>query len=134
MKLCQICGVVQPCPVHGRTPVSDEDFEELTRDVIADLAAIDSPAVDAVGKPAAPDPEQALITRISMTNAAVRYIIEGHDETLAFSTSHDAAKFWEFLRRLQRLTEPAAECRSLREQLEAVLKYADDADCWATIY
>ena len=33
MKLCQICGVVQPCHVHGRTPVTAEDFAELSREV-----------------------------------------------------------------------------------------------------
>jgi len=39
MKLCQICGVVQPCRVHGRTPVTAEDFEELSREVSEALTA-----------------------------------------------------------------------------------------------
>lgn len=33
-KSCAICGVVQPCRLHGRTPVSDADYDELTRDVL----------------------------------------------------------------------------------------------------
>ena len=30
---CRLCDKLQPCPEHGRTPVTAEDFEQLTRDV-----------------------------------------------------------------------------------------------------
>jgi hypothetical protein len=30
---CAICGKPQPCQQHGRTPVTDADFDELHRDV-----------------------------------------------------------------------------------------------------
>ena len=37
-KLCQMCGVAQPCRIHGRTPVDVADYEELHREVAEALA------------------------------------------------------------------------------------------------
>lgn len=30
---CALCNKNQPCPNHGRTPVTDKDFEELSKDI-----------------------------------------------------------------------------------------------------
>jgi hypothetical protein len=37
-RACAICDHQQPCPQHGRTPVTDEDFDELRRDVEVQLS------------------------------------------------------------------------------------------------
>lgn len=66
------------------------------------------------------------VKRTSLTNAAVRYLLDGHDETIAFSTGNDAAKFWEFLRRLEApLDDLRAENQRLKEQVETLVEERD---------
>lgn len=38
---CRLCEKLQPCPEHGRTPVTDADFDELHREVSDALAIHD---------------------------------------------------------------------------------------------
>jgi hypothetical protein len=58
-------------------------------------ASVRSALLTAAGREIGP-----IVERLRFENAQVRYKIDGHDETLAFSTQQDAAKFWEFVRRV----------------------------------
>lgn len=47
-----------------------------------------------------PSGARPVLQRLGMGMNCVRYLLEGHDETIAFSTVNDAAKVWELLRRI----------------------------------
>lgn len=50
--------------------------------------------------PERPTPQETVIQRISHETTAIRYRLDGHDETLQFSTVNDANKVWELLARI----------------------------------
>lgn len=75
-----------------------------------------------------PDLEQTqrLLKPVCYGNNRVRYLLDGHDETLAFSTQSDAAKAWELLRRIE--TAHISALLSERRAREAAEQERDRAE------
>lgn len=55
------------------------------------------------------EPKMPLVTHITHGNGRLSYWLEGHDETISFSTTTDAIKAFELLRRIERALALAAQ-------------------------
>ncbi len=72
-----------------------------------------------------------VIKRISISSGQLRYCIEGHDETIQFSTASDAGKTWELLRRIEKLlaasTPRPGDVSGAQEPPASLLRKIQDA-------
>ena len=78
---CPLCGVMQPCGVHGRVPVTPADFGELTADVAQQLAEHDAESTAQETPAARPAEDARAIAEQNSRNALRQLVTELRERT-----------------------------------------------------